>query len=223
MKKRIYWVDTLKAIGMFFIVLGHFSPPHLSEWIYTFNVPLFFFVSGFLAKREISWKIFIRKIGKGLLLPYFIFCVILNITYIIQNVTDGRRICMLFTGWIFGFHSIDGMAGCLNMWFVYCLFIVRLLYQTFHKDKYAYSFIILCVIGLTIYHNSGLTWKSSFVNLFYAYPFFMLGYYSKQSGIMIHIEQGLKPVVVIPFLLLFFIINLQTFDNGIAYTYEGGG
>ena len=82
-KDRILWIDTMKAIGMFFIVLGHFFPPYISAWIYTFNVPLFFFVSGFLAKKEDNWGFFWNKNMKGLIIPFLLLSSqILEVCYI---------------------------------------------------------------------------------------------------------------------------------------------
>jgi len=47
--KRIEWADTLKAIGIFFVVLGHnVLPAEMYKYIFSFHVPLFFFISGYL-------------------------------------------------------------------------------------------------------------------------------------------------------------------------------
>lgn len=47
-KVRFYWVDWMKVIGMFLIIWGHLFPKHSYDFIYSFNVPLFFCISGFL-------------------------------------------------------------------------------------------------------------------------------------------------------------------------------
>lgn len=57
--KKYPWIDTLYTIGIMLVILGHSHP---SDWtlfsgtifekiilfIYTFHMPLFFFISGFL-------------------------------------------------------------------------------------------------------------------------------------------------------------------------------
>lgn len=48
---RMSWIDWMKAWGMYFIVLGHFFSIG-SAYVYVFNVPLFFIVSGFLYKYD---------------------------------------------------------------------------------------------------------------------------------------------------------------------------
>lgn len=52
---RIVWLDVMKGIAIFMVVIGHImNNMHLMEspinkWIHLFNMPLFFFLSGFLA------------------------------------------------------------------------------------------------------------------------------------------------------------------------------
>ena len=50
-KKRILWIDYAKAFAMFFVVIGHVnSGNYLTNWIYSFHMPLFFFLSGITLK-----------------------------------------------------------------------------------------------------------------------------------------------------------------------------
>lgn len=48
MKERRIWIDWMKVLGMLFIVWGHFTPNIMHNFIYAFNVPLFFCISGAL-------------------------------------------------------------------------------------------------------------------------------------------------------------------------------
>ena len=44
--KRVTWVDTAKGWGMLAIILSHVMTGHpVSRWLYTFHVPLFFFLA----------------------------------------------------------------------------------------------------------------------------------------------------------------------------------
>ena len=48
---RIDWIDVFKGWGIMLIVVGHLPVPFFfREWIFSFHVPLFFFISGFLYK-----------------------------------------------------------------------------------------------------------------------------------------------------------------------------
>ncbi|HLC15852.1 MAG TPA: acyltransferase family protein, partial [Thermodesulfovibrionia bacterium] len=75
---RLYWVDALKAIGIFFVVFGHTVgiEARVRDYIFSFHMPLFFFISGFLLKKkhlEMPYVSFLIKKGKELLTPYFVF------------------------------------------------------------------------------------------------------------------------------------------------------
>lgn len=52
-QKRIEWIDVLKGIAIIFVFMGHQVgrtngdvPKAIGVWIYSFHIPLFFFLSG---------------------------------------------------------------------------------------------------------------------------------------------------------------------------------
>ena len=56
-KGRLHWLDYSKIIGMYLVVLGHVIKDNtllLKGIIYSFHMPLFFFLSGFLHKLRIG-------------------------------------------------------------------------------------------------------------------------------------------------------------------------
>lgn len=71
-KPHLTFIDWMKAIGMFSIVLGHFFPPTIQYFTYAFSVQLFFFVSGFLFKKCSDSRTFWSKNVQGLIVPYLI-------------------------------------------------------------------------------------------------------------------------------------------------------
>lgn len=73
---RIPVIDIMRGLGIILVVMGHIScEPHLSCWIYSFHMPLFFFISGmsfFVAGK----KMYIWKQVKHLLIPYLFFSIL---------------------------------------------------------------------------------------------------------------------------------------------------
>ncbi|MBK1986959.1 acyltransferase family protein, partial [Sphaerospermopsis aphanizomenoides BCCUSP55] len=68
--QRYVWIDYVKAIGIFLIVYGHAEITKLEfSFLWTFHVPLFFLVSGFLSVKDHN-QLDIRKKIDRLLLPY---------------------------------------------------------------------------------------------------------------------------------------------------------
>ena len=74
-KDRIEQMDIARGMGILLVVLGHnhvcASGTAIFLSIYSFHVPLFFFLSGLFHKRQVSLTKDICKRAKKLLLPYF--------------------------------------------------------------------------------------------------------------------------------------------------------
>ena len=82
MKNRVAYLSTARVIGILLVVLGHSYPfnvpisqglEFLRSFIYSFHMPLFVFISGFLAaKSSRTPKDYILGRAKKLLTPYFV-------------------------------------------------------------------------------------------------------------------------------------------------------
>lgn len=79
MKERLNYIDYMKTSGIYLIVLGHMFPCPGTNFIYSFSVPLFFFISGFLFYQSDSFNTFLRK--KFLFLNHSILIHQLYFTY----------------------------------------------------------------------------------------------------------------------------------------------
>lgn len=173
--KRKVWVDWMKALGMLAIIWGHCFPEGVSGFIYSFNVPVFFIISGFLTKREESMKVCFQKTCSNLIIPYFILAFIKVAGYIFKHLDDGQWLWSVIA--IFGgFHKLHDASGCSNLWFVYSLILIKFIYQAFATGKVQMLAIsALAVVGALIYNMLGLDWMWSVTNVMLALPFFMLG------------------------------------------------
>lgn len=70
---RIVSFDILKGGGILLVILGHIQIPYmLKTVIYSFHMPLFFFVSGCFF-RPISLREFFAKKTRQLLIPWAFF------------------------------------------------------------------------------------------------------------------------------------------------------
>ena len=56
--ERYTWIDCIKGIGIFLVVLGHiYKDNYIGLWIYSFHMPLFFMLSGYLMyAKSVDWK-----------------------------------------------------------------------------------------------------------------------------------------------------------------------
>ena len=83
---RILAFDLLKGIGILLVMVGHIEIPQtLRTIIYSFHMPLFFFVSGCFFK-EVSLKVFFKKKWQQLLIPWLFFAAILFLVLFTLNL-----------------------------------------------------------------------------------------------------------------------------------------
>lgn len=75
MKERLVWIDWMKTFLILCVVLGH-SGSVFSDFIYTFHIPAFFFISGYLYRYK-----------KGSLFPFPLLggIIVYNVFFIIIN------------------------------------------------------------------------------------------------------------------------------------------
>ena len=73
--KRNAIIDITKAIGILFVIIGHNSTGLLCRYIYSFHMPLFFIVSGFLYRQK-DVIISLRHDFTKILVPYFFYFLI---------------------------------------------------------------------------------------------------------------------------------------------------
>ncbi len=74
-KKRIVWIDQLRAVAFYFVILGHMSISGiLKNWVYSFHMPLFFFISGLNLNIEKIYKTpfteYFSRLFKRMVVPY---------------------------------------------------------------------------------------------------------------------------------------------------------
>lgn len=86
MGKRIEYIDAVKGFAILLVVMGHVDAAIHPDWreilqrsevgamfwwkiIYSFHMPLFFFISGFLCRSNGEFSFFIRKV-RTLLVPF---------------------------------------------------------------------------------------------------------------------------------------------------------
>ena len=172
MSKRIEYLDIARGIGILLVVLGHNDFEAISlvihQVIYSFHIPLFFFLSGYFIHTSISFFDFFKKRFNSLLKPYFFTIFLIYFTSISFekmgfNMAITRIVKSLYgTG-----HYIDWV----QLWFLPELFVVSL---------YAFLFITL----VSKLQNRWIRWgillatlaiSLPFLNAFYPFPISIFG------------------------------------------------
>lgn len=168
---RVPWIDTLKFLGILAIYIGHFGnlAGYAYQFVFTYHVPLFFFVSGFFAlkhKEETLLQTINRK-AVSLLIPYALFCALSILMIAIQKNMSAGTILSLFVQALSGIRN-QLFAGPL--WFIPCLFVVSVLFAVLLKLlKKPWLMMAACIVisflSETILPNKPLVKPSWFFNI----------------------------------------------------------
>ena len=144
---RIAWVDHAKAFGILLVVLGHTAglPTFAMNLIYSFHMPLFFFLSGYLLKEshlQLNLAGFLKRLWRALLLPYVCFWALSYLYWLVthQLVLDpskyiGLTFIGLLAGLLHGTGDLEHTLYIINvdLWFFTCLFVTSLMFYCLHR------------------------------------------------------------------------------------------
>ncbi|MBJ8349336.1 acyltransferase family protein [Streptococcus zalophi] len=188
MKQIRYWdfIDISKGIGILLVVLGHSFPDATSKsgisvpffrmiesLIYTFHMPLFFFISGFLAYNVVYEKETFNSVKKlkKLVIPYLF----MSIVYIpLRLFASGLAVSKYDTGSFW--KILIGVSPNGGLWFLYVLALSIIISYYFLTKKNIYIFLI--IFTTLSFLTRGLILNPSYSvlkYLCYNYVFFIIG------------------------------------------------
>lgn len=128
--KRLNWLDQLKGFAILLVVVGHviqFNAPHFEQdrlfsAIYSFHMPLFFFLSGYVSAGSArvtslsSGALAIARKATSLLIPLFVWGIIGVLVYDSSSVNFADIVL-----------SIPNEIRHPSLWFIHNLFLMFLL------------------------------------------------------------------------------------------------
>ena len=146
MKKRYPEFDVAKAIALAGVIIGHSTylgtPDRLASVFYSFDMPLFFIVSGFFSKPEAKLTPdYVRKNAKSLLMPYLITCIgVIGCSFLGAILTGKTNPAEIASHWFMA--SLYGCGGITPatpafvsaigaLWYLFALFFGKMLKVTF--------------------------------------------------------------------------------------------
>lgn len=168
MKERNLHIDVAKGIGIILIVIGHMIGKDriLHAFIYSFHVPLFFFLSGLFINCDCDIKVFIKKTFKNILLPFINFSLIISFIHYLFGKEDTFR------------NLLCQSPGAL--WFLFVLFLAHCIwyfsYNISKRKKQEYiNIIILGIVGYCLFHYN-ISLFHSISSIFTATFYLGIGY-----------------------------------------------
>ena len=161
MKERLVYVDQMKGIAILLVVMGHLIGYNVGynetvEFIYSFHMPLFFMISGYLGHKTthvVSLKTygkFLKKKFIGLMLPFLFWSMIAE-KYFLQSEWHIPALSDIS----------EAILVWNRLWFLKTLFLILVIYglthwmaKSFVRQKLSFVmdilFFLLVASGLSV-------------------------------------------------------------------------
>lgn len=142
-------IDILKGIGIYLVVLGHLNLPlAMSKVIFSFHMPLFFFISGFVFKSKANLE-FIKDRFNRILMPFYIFS---SITFLLYYILNFPKTALTFKDFLIG--TLSGISNDhylswnVALWFLPSLFFLNVFFNFMRHLFRNYAEILLLILFL---------------------------------------------------------------------------
>lgn len=215
-KGRIDYLDIAKGIAILAVILGHCGglPQGLINFIFSFHMPVFFFISGFVLKPRDSREYAVRK-AKQLMIPYYMtglsIIVLSTIQLCIKHAfiddiyTDIlNKIWAVFYGSGEAYQTSVYIPNAQALWFFPALFVASIIVNECIKRKYSAVYIgCIAVLG---YYTSKIFWlplslQAGMVSAVYVY----IGFEFKKYNILDFLDRKIVAIEIFAIYILYYI------------------
>ncbi|MFE4106275.1 acyltransferase family protein [Almyronema epifaneia] len=161
-KNRVAWIDNLRSIGIFAVVLVHTGrlEPGFAIYAASFFMPLFFFISGLFVKDKVikqPFFSFAQVRAYKLLIPYITFNIISYVLwfFVLRHVGGRAEEAVPplkpLLGMVYGVGGNDWLAHNITLWFFTCLFSTEIFFffllKLKDKTKIAIALFSCSIVG----------------------------------------------------------------------------
>jgi len=222
MTKRIPTLDIAKGLGILLVVLGHnwavlHEKDEVFRIIFSFHMPLFFFISGMLLKNDESFPKFLASRAQSLLKPYLATILLIGLIKAIKGKGFSAHYIEYITGAIY---ATGRTIEWVPLWFLPHLFVASCV--AWLVCHYVRSFVVLgllsflsLVIGAGMLSHRDLAWSLDLAPL--TVPFLILGYMSRDWLRSAEFKPTILFMVSAIFILLHYFFDVTMDLNGRIY------
>ena len=139
-KRRDVTIDIAKGIGIILVVFSHltFNGQMQRILVHSFNMPLFFIISGYLFKEKKLKEVFKKGI-KSYIIPAYILllvdivkeCIMQKSIFIFDNFFEFLKTITLS----------GGVMGNSPLWFLPTIFVVLIIYTALKNERNRYIYL----------------------------------------------------------------------------------
>ncbi len=166
-RQRVDYLDVARGIALICIILGHFRIGEIDHFVYTFDVPLFFMITGYFINEKTSVKDFIKRKARTLIIPYFITGLVILILGTITGFFNQGSLIRPFRYWLmavlYGSGSSYTTPFEINeigpIWFLWATFFSSILIRLLLKADYRIRpLLVAAAFAAGYFSNKYLFW-----------------------------------------------------------------
>lgn len=128
-KSRVQFFDIARGIAMICIILGHLNNSQINRVVFTFHVPIFFFITGYFMNTKRRIGDFVKNRFWALIVPYMVTCVVMIVIGTLEGLIQGDAAAAL---WRWSYAAVYGagdtwhepfyIPGIGAIWFLWAAF-----------------------------------------------------------------------------------------------------
>lgn len=222
--KRINWIDWAKVIGIMIVVFCHTPQYDTFEkrFLCSFQMPLFFMLSGYLHKPTGSIKTSFQKYWKTIIIPYLLFQILFYPYFLVQRhfevglvISDYKNSILI--PWL---DTIIGIPINGVTWFLVALLIIKLIVDFFNQYVHImtvviFGIIISSILSSFISVNDKIHISYAISSMLSFMPFFFFGIYLKHKGKLISDVDSITHNILLCLCFLFLNVCMVLYDSDI--------
>lgn len=210
-KARLKYIDIAKALSIFLLVLGHTlgyseNCSGIYKAIYSFVVPLFFLMSGFVMKVKGNYAGFCFSKLIRIVIPYFIWAFLFLLPYAILGGTTAesldmegqKEITTLIRNIFYGIGKDGALRQNSSLWFLPALFSMEIIYYLliYAIDKASnwkidvVALTVLCIFGFIVSKCLDIALPWGINTVLVAGPYFYAGYLLRKYSLIERISKN---------------------------------
>lgn len=169
--KRIFWLDSLRGIGIICVVLAHTNVGNniICNWCFSFCVPMLFALGGMTlyieqSKTLVETRELIKKKTINLLWPYMTFSTLSLLFELFRELIAVRSVTSNFVQGVFSTIILEGFHA---LWFLPCLWAAEVIIILITKRQIMKNLIIKFIVFFGFFVMGNVIAK---INTGLAYP-----------------------------------------------------
>lgn len=222
-------IDIMKAIGIVLVVVGH-APglaPGIKQAIYSFHMPLFFFISGLLLSENklfMPMQAYVASLWRALGVPYLFFFAVSYLYWLPTHELTSRASIYADIRWwdpLLGVAVGNGDALYVNvvLWFFTCLITTSLVFYALRRH-FSATFLLVALNGLAmlfvLVHDAAwprLPWGLD--NAIIALAFYAAGHFFRGHHEAVRAQTSVLRARLTALLLLAAVVSVAQMNGGV--------